>query len=1009
MPFTPKKLALIISTLWLASPSGFASDRQGVPIDSASEETTQTTAEELLPLEIQGDYRTQDEKGHDNVYDKDISNLYVDRKYLERYRGVSTGDVFAGMNGVYNTDNRNGSALSPNIRGLSGNGRIPVTVDGTVQSIDVFMAKQGVNNRSYVDPNMFRSIAVEKGPSMTRGLKNGIGGSVEIRTIEADDIITGDKDWGLQIKGGTASNSISPSFDAHSINGMDYRDIPGARAATPWATPGIGFGEPLTEQRSSSDTDLFNGADRNFFMAGAWRNEYMDVLAAYSDARRGNWFAGENGVSDYVDNVLQKGSLSSIQTVQNLYPNIGKLYSGGSEVPYSSTQSESLLLKGNLRLGDEQKISLSYSRNKLEFGEMPAVLMNQYLYDAAEAESAYVVAQGRLEYPWPTTTVDQDIYKVGYEWKPLGSRWIDLEASAWRTESDSTRYQNGDFPYQITARDAAWDAWAQCTYQPYAGQVCGAQPNRQENIDGRYNLFMGSRQDTRSTRNGLDFSNAFQLADSLKLTAAADWQYEEQKDHMPIETTVTGVGDASLFIGPASGRRHEYGTSLNLNWQPVSRLNLDFGVRYGGFWSFDDETARRRAEQDSQWAMSTINVAQQISYRRLATDAERALYNAGTNTQAYRDYIAANNLTTSYNRSTGLLWFVTSASVPVQDGIPDSSQNPFTNGTIDVNETVTDPQGKTGTYAKYAYQGANAGGDFVTAAGNPWQRPDTQRAHAWSGQVVASYKLTDNSRTYVRYGSLARFPTLLETANRRTSLGGYFEYSSITPERNEAWEVGYTYDFARLLPALRLADVKLSYYHNTIHDFYDRSTNLTMIQMDRKIMSGYELQSRVDTRRYFANFGLSWRDEQKTCDKDFAVFLDPYYNRMPECMAGGMPGSLSFLSMQPKYSINLDLGTRLFNERLELGTRLRYHSSIENSELEDVLATGFTTFVATAQPYYWDAVKLIDLYAEFKPSEQSLVRLGVDNLTNRYYLDPLSKLPAPGPGRTIMLNAEYTF
>ncbi|WP_341644786.1 TonB-dependent receptor [Thauera sp. SDU_THAU2] len=163
--------------------------------DIAGEDDPARNATEMKSVLVTGE-RTKDEVGHDNVYEKDISNAYVDRQYMERYRGVSVGDVFAGVNGVYNSDNRNGAALYPNIRGLSGNGRIPVTVDGTVQSIDVWMGRQGINNRNYVDPNLFRSIEVEKGPSMTRGLKSGIGGAVNIRTIDADDIVEDGRNWG---------------------------------------------------------------------------------------------------------------------------------------------------------------------------------------------------------------------------------------------------------------------------------------------------------------------------------------------------------------------------------------------------------------------------------------------------------------------------------------------------------------------------------------------------------------------------------------------------------------------------------------------------------------------------------------------------------------------------------------------------------------------------------------------------------------------------------------------
>ena len=102
-------------------------------------------------------------KGADDVYYKNVSNAYVGKEYLERYRVQSAGDVLKGLNGVYNMNTRTaGGAITPNIRGITGKGRIPVTLDGTEQTVDVWLNNYGVGDRNYLDPALFRSIAVEK-------------------------------------------------------------------------------------------------------------------------------------------------------------------------------------------------------------------------------------------------------------------------------------------------------------------------------------------------------------------------------------------------------------------------------------------------------------------------------------------------------------------------------------------------------------------------------------------------------------------------------------------------------------------------------------------------------------------------------------------------------------------------------------------------------------------------------------------------------------------------------
>lgn len=1008
-------------------------------------------AEDVIQLDsiVVTGQRSRDEVGHDNVYEKDIANVYVDRKYLDRHRGVSTGDVFAGMNGVYNTDNRNGSALFPNIRGQFGNGRIPVTVDGTEQSIDVWLGPRGINNRNYVDPNLFRDIAVEKGPSMTRGIKSGIGGSVSIRTLDADDIIPDGKNWGMELKLGVANNAIDPSFDAHSIEGMDYRDVPGAASAQPLlGTPGVMFYEPLTEQREKGDTFDFRDS-RHATLTAAYRNDRFDVMGAYSHQRRGNYFAGREGAEDYMNNIKSVAEGWNAQTIQNMYPDIAKVFHPGYEVPYTASETESVMFKTNLKLPGEQKLAFSYSHHDLEFAELPFAVVDYFMGEAATNISANVdPIIKQLQYPFPNTTVDQNVFRLGYELKPTGSRWLDLETSLWRTNSKGSRYQTGDATYGVREHDQAWNQYVGCNYDDFYTSLppfiyplfCpgivpgGPAPERAPNTDGRYDIRIGNRIDSHGTRTGFDVSNRFRLADGLNLTLAADWQHEKVRDNMPVtDIAVLMNGTFAQTYGPASGRREEYGGSLNMEWRPTSRLQLSAGARYGTYWGFDDETDKQRAAQNENWRIARVVAAQAVSFQRLMTDDELAMYRASggdpVRWQEWKDYLAANHMNVDRvapqrDFDTNLNYWDVIYPVALNDAKADHTQNPVYNGTVDLNQTADNPQGVAGTYKVYEPITPGNQGIFIEDLhpADPWKRPVKQSAHAWSSQFVASYLLGERSRAYARFASLARFPSILETANRLGFVRRDFAYSGLGPERNNAWEVGYTHDLSGLLPGLRRADVKLDWYHNTIHDYYDRSYTMTMIQFDRKISSGLELQSRFDTGRFYGGLSATYRLQQKMCDKDYAIMLDPHYHRIPECMDGGLPSTLSYSSLQPKYSVNLDLGTRLLQSKLDLGVRVRHHAKAENETVQQMLeehqSGGFAAhgyaypiigLTGINRPFFWNAVTLLDLYAEYRINQGATMRLSVDNLTDRYYLDPLTKVVAPGPGRTVMLDVALKF
>lgn len=67
------------------------------------------------------------------------------------------------MLNVYSGDSRNSGALDPNIRGIQGPGRVPVTIDGTEQAITAYRGYMGANSRNYIDPNLIGSIKVLKG------------------------------------------------------------------------------------------------------------------------------------------------------------------------------------------------------------------------------------------------------------------------------------------------------------------------------------------------------------------------------------------------------------------------------------------------------------------------------------------------------------------------------------------------------------------------------------------------------------------------------------------------------------------------------------------------------------------------------------------------------------------------------------------------------------------------------------------------------------------------------
>ena len=378
-PSRPKILAVSLAGILIALPAYAA--------DNPPSEVTESSNIEALTVTGK---RSADQKGADDVYYKNVSNAYVGKEYLERYRVQSAGDVLKGLNGVYNMNTRTaGGAITPNIRGITGKGRIPVTMDGTEQTVDVWLNNYGVGDRNYLDPALFRSIAVEKSPALTRGVKSGVGGAMSIRTIEPSDIIPEGKNWGIEVKTEFSGNTVAQKNDLRQFLGRDYRTL-SPIGATADGTPGMAdVLTGYTGKPSPTALLLDEGIAGTKYAGGKSHTNFKDdrqlmLSAAYSHRKKGNYYAGKRGWQQYINNPpyaaescyernagKTQGEKDLLcRPAESLIPNMAMLFRPGEEIMNSHTDTKTLLLKNNWYLPDNQKISLQYMDNKIGFGEI---------------------------------------------------------------------------------------------------------------------------------------------------------------------------------------------------------------------------------------------------------------------------------------------------------------------------------------------------------------------------------------------------------------------------------------------------------------------------------------------------------------------------------------------------------------------------------------------------------------------------------------------------------------
>ncbi|SFU90267.1 TonB-dependent receptor domain-containing protein [Xenorhabdus koppenhoeferi] len=967
---TPITIALSLAFSLVAQPL-FAETKPAV--------TTSKSKTDLGKIRVT-DSRDKDEEGYDAVYDKDISNIYIGKKEIERYKGTSPADLIKGAIGVYSGDSRNSGALDINIRGVQGQGRIPVTIDGTEQAITVGRGYNGANNRNYIDPNLISSIEIEKGPSLSRGIKGSVGGAVSIKTLGIDDVVPKGETFGINTRLETSSNSVREHTPSLSL-GQDYRDIPN------FIQNGVETDSALQiTPHSSKDNKLFGFKDNAFRIAVGTRQEYFDLMLAYAYRRQGNYFAGKGGAHRYdesitkADRELMKGART---TLDPYLPFAARIYRPGNEVPNTSSEMRSVLIKNSWRFTDDQALLLGLRDTRMEFGDiMPSRL-------------GWVNPADNNVPQWPLANIHQQAANLHYKWQPTDNPYADFDMNLWTTRTTSNTNSSGGYPRTPVNRDWSWE---------------NGSSKRDSNIDGT--LINAATTHSQNNRWGVDLSNKFTLHPSLDLTLMGNFQRERLDSNDDYNST-----NMYFFQSPSrKGQRQEINLAFNFDWRPTSWLELKAGAKRVSYWSQDDLLNERRAAKDSRYEKQKETLGHNMSYLRTMTEkeahikrkklsqmsvAERNEYFkiktvSITSRDGQKRKMIREELEWNYDPSTGKL---------------NKSDNPYFNGQLDMNKRVIDPiSGKEGY--KYEYgMAVDANGILGPDVNDPWETPSKRKDHAWAPAFSATAYVTDDLRLYARYVEAVRMPSLFEDTVGFSGTQNNQVGQQLKPERAKTIETGFVYDFSQLVDAERHADIKISYYNTVIENVFDRDNTYHFSQLDKQKLAGLELQARYDTGSFFTDMGLTYNMKNKVCDNNSVSRMDSQ-NRygIPECIDGGFPGGYLRTSIQPKYSANLTIGGRLFDEKLELGSRMLYHSKAENKDEKWLMNALPDVYKGQSNnPMRWNPVFTVDAYISYQITPDTSVELTGTNLTNRYYLDPLTRSMMPAPGKTFKLSLISQF
>lgn len=841
-------------------------------------------------FQVRGDIvlPTQKVKGEhlelEEVYSAPRSSVYISSEEMQRFGVISTGDMLKGQPGVQVGDSRNGGGLDVNIRGIQGQSRVAVTVDGSQQALDVYRGYAGTQQRSYVDPDLISDVVIDKGPSLT---SSAIGGTVKMRTLGVEDILRDGKTVGLRLKGDVWNNGVDPaSRDPYSPT------------------------EELESEPHQNRGGLFGSKAESGSAAFAYTHDFFDVVAAYAHRNQGNYFAGKNGQDRY--RTYDRFGEEESNTVANTY-NVGE------EVLNSSARTESFLLKTTIRPADDHTLNLGFIRYDGRIGEiMPSDIFR-------------FGTGGIYQYPLGRTRIDT--YTARYNYLPVGNPLVDLTANLWVTDARTSQLSAVLAPSSQAYRsDRNW--------------------SRQDNRRIGGDLTNTSRFESSYGNFTLDLGGAFQL--------------EELR---PQKGVVTTQDDLNANRSLREGSRQEFSLNGKLEYKPVDSLTLWGGGRYTYFHTKDHlKNATARLEDR---ALRYVSVMKPGKFGNM-------------------------------------MWF------PDQQGQYTAATDPrLNNGIVFTNTNFPFEGVRFNDFGPSNTRVFPSSVDEVVT-GYDFAGQQSESDSAFSPAVGINIEVLPDTFVYASYTQGLRMPSLFETSQGvlQTQPG-----KGLKPERSSNWELGASTLQKGLIFDDDWGSVKLSYFNNTIKNYitryYDPSPDLMGLMRfsntDSYKTAGLELQSHYDAGRMFADFSSTYYLKTETCDSAFAATLRAGSNAFrdlsntPNCTPGSFMGSYTNTQNPPRFAGNLTTGLRFFDQALTVGARTTYTSG-PTVTADKKWQTGATT----PQVVYRDVV-LFDLFLNYKLKEHTTVNVSLQNLTDRYYLDPLAQSFMPAPGRTLRMGIQTNF
>lgn len=273
----------------------------------------------------------------------------------------------------------------------------------------------------------------------------------------------------------------------------------------------------------------------------------------------------------------------------------------------------------------------------------------------------------------------------------------------------------------------------------------------------------------------------------------------------------------------------------------------------------------------------------------------------------------------------------------------------------------------------------------------------TRTGDGLSPNVGATITLSKGLEFYTLYSEGLRTPSLME------SVGAYALYvdPNIKPERSKTWEYGLNFMKDGVLTPLDKARLKVSYFDSDIEDYISR------VAMPYPSPVLYYLVAKNIYAAKFSGIEASGRYDINGLSIEFA---GNYYTKSEFCLTASscsnasLPADYAANHIPPKYMASLTVSQKFFDDLLMIGGRVS-HVGPRAAEIGETVQ-GASTLVA---PILWNPYTLLDAFMTYKLTDNISLEVTAENLTDIYYVNPLSNGFMPSPGRTIRMGMTGKF